>query len=328
MKLFITGGTGFIGSHLVARLAAEGHDISCLVRTTSRTDHLEKAGVKRVYGDVNDRRALLEGMQGCDCLFHLANLYSMWLPDPSAFERVNVDGTRCVLEAALEAGVKRVVYVSSVAVYGKPAERPFREESTPSPEVYSEYARTKRLGDQIARDLCQNNGLPLVSLYPGIVLGPGDDKPSGQYIQDLIFGRVPSVIFSHSSNTYVAVDDVVEALIRAAEMPDLVGSHYLIGKETYNGLDYVRMICRIARTPMPLFRFPDGLVCFVSGLLEKLANLTHRPPWWGFSLDAAHTLQTGFVFDGSKAERELGLRYTPVEDALRAAIDFYRARRR
>lgn len=323
MRAFITGATGFIGSHLVRRLVREGHQVVCLVRKTSNTSLLATVGAEWVYGDVNDREALLDGMARCDWLFHLANLYSMWEPDPNKFRRVNVDGTRTVLESALEAGVEKVVYVSTVAVFGKPVEEPFTETSRPGTVLFSEYARTKSAGDQIAWDLYRK-GLPLVVLYPGIVLGAGDVKASGQYIQDIIRRRVPSTIFHHSCATYVYVEDVVEAMLRAAEKRETVGQKYLIGKYNLDGRAYAALISRVSGVPLPLFRFPDFMVMAASYLLTGLSSIIRRPPLWGLSVEAGWTLKNGFFFDGHKSECELGLCYTPLSKAIEEAVCSYR----
>ncbi len=325
MKVFVTGATGFIGSHLVRRLVAEGHAVSCLVRRSSQIQVLQSLGVRLVYGDVNDRERLLAGMTGCDWLFHLANLYSMWESDTSRFEAINIGGTRTVLETALECRVKRVIYVSTVAVYGQPAVSPFCEEAIPGPRLMSTYARTKAVADQVAWQFYHQQGLPLVVLYPGIVLGAGDDKASGQYIQDIIRKRVPSTIYHHSRATYVYVGDVVQALLQAAQLPHTVGQKYLVGGQTLNGRLYARLISEVSGVPLPLFRFPDWIVTAVAYLLTVLSTVTRRPPWWGLSTDAARTLKMGFDFDGSKAVRELGISYTPVCQALVEAIASYRA---
>ena len=182
MKIFITGATGFIGKTLVKKLAGSGHAVRCLVRPTSRVDALRQVGFHLVTGNVNDAESLRLGMAGCDWVIHLANLYTMWHPEPAQFRRVNVEGTYNVMQAALQAGVSKVVYLSTAAVYGRPADLPFREDSLPGPKTFSEYARTKALGNQLAWQFSQQHGLPLVVLYPGIVLGAGDDKPSGKYI--------------------------------------------------------------------------------------------------------------------------------------------------
>lgn len=327
MLAFVTGATGFIGSHLVQRLVKDGHQVRCLVRNPARADDLKKLGVQIVSGSVNDRAALRAGMEGCSWLFHLANLYSMWEPDKERFYKVNVKGTRCVLETALECQVKKVVYVSTVAVYGKPQEIPFTEESLPGKLLFSEYARTKASGNQAAWEYHQTCGLPLVVLYPGIVLGPGDDKASGQYIRDIVFRRVPSTIFHQSCSTYVHVSDVIEALLRAAENPAAEGQRYLIGGRSLSGKDFARMISQVSGVRLPLLHFPDFMVLAAAYLLSAISVLTRRPPWWGLSIDAAWTLKHGFVFDSNKVVRELGIRYTPVEKAVADAVQWYLGQR-
>lgn len=324
MRVFVTGATGFIGRHLVQRLVHEGHSVRCLVRKTSDIRRLVDLGVDIVYGDVNHREALISGMEGCEILFHLANLYSMWEPNPRRFTVVNVEGTRTALECALEAKVERVVYLSTVAVYGKPVDDPFNECSPHGPVHFSEYARTKAAAEKIAWDLHRTKGLPLVVLYPAIVLGAGDNKASGQYVQDILHRRVPGTIFHQSTSTYVAVCDVVEAILRASENPAAIGQKFLIGKTLLSGKEFVETIRQISGVPLPLLRFPDWMVLAVSYLLTWIANRIHRPPLWGLSVDAGWTLKHGFRCDGSKAERELGLVYTPVRAALEEAISSYR----
>jgi dihydroflavonol-4-reductase len=328
LRVFVTGATGFIGGHLVRRLVAEGHEVCCLVRQGRKAQVLEELHVQRVAGDVNDQVALCEGMRGCDWLFHLANLYSMWEPDPSRFSRINIDGTRNVLETALESGVKKVVYVSTVAVFGRPQAVPFDETCSYGPKFFSEYARTKAAADTLAWDLYTRRGLPLVVLYPGITLGAGDKKASGHYIQDIIRRHVPSTIFHNSYATYVYVGDVIEAMLRAAEKPETVGQKYLVGKEVLDGRTYADLISEISGVPLPLFRFPDWIVLAASYLLTGVAAIIRRPPLWGLSVDAGWTLKNGFRCDGSKAERELGIRYTPVRQALEEAIEWYQGEHR
>ena len=324
MKVFVTGATGFIGRHLVRRLVKEGHEVTCLVRKSSSVAELEALGMRLVTGDVNDREALRIGMRGCDWLFHLANLYTMWEPHPERFQRINVEGTRAVLETALDVGVGKVVYVCTVAVFGKPAASPFTENDRPGPALFSQYARTKAEADAIAWDLYERCGLPLTVLYPAIVLGASDDKASGHYIQDIIRKRVPSTIFHHSSCTYVYVGDVVEAMLRAAQNPSSVGEKYLVGRYALDGRSYADLISEISGVPLPIFRFPDWIVMAASYLLTGLSAITRCPPWWGLSVDAGWTLKNGFVMDGSKAERDLGITYTPIRMALEEAIASYR----
>ena len=325
MKIFITGATGFIGKTLVKKLAGSAHEVRCLVRPTSRVAALRQAGFQLVTGSVNDPEALRVGMAGCDWVIHLANLYTMWHAELAQFTRVNVEGTYNVMQAALQAGVSKVVYVSTAAVYGRPVDNPFNEESRPGPRLFSEYGRTKALGNQVAWQLYREHGLPLVVLYPGIVLGAGDDKPSGKYVSDIIHRRVPATIFHHSTATYVYVGDVADAILQAAGRPETTGKKYLLGGARLNGKEYVDLIHEISGVPLPWFHFPDFMVMGVSYLLTGLATVTRRPPWWGLSVDASRTLKVGFQYDGSKAEDELGISYTPIRQALEEAIASYRA---
>lgn len=323
MRVFVTGATGFIGRHLVQRLVHEGNQVRCLARRTSDTSFLEKQGVEIVYGDVNHRESMLVGMAGCDTLYHLANLYSMWEKDPGRFYDVNVNGTRTVLECAVDTGVKRAVYLSTVAVFGKPQDRPFTEQSSYGPVQFSQYARTKALAEKVAWEMFRMNGLPLVVLYPAIVLGAGDNKASGQYIRDIIHRRIPGTIFHQSISTYVSVADVVEAMVRAAANPEAVGQKYLIGKEKLSGEEFVEMIRQVSKARLPLIRFPDWMVLAAAYLFTSIASIMRRPPLWGLSIDAAWTLKHGFQCDGRKVQDELGLVYTPVREALKEAISSY-----
>ena len=150
MRIFITGGTGFIGTCLVRRLAETDHQVTCLVRRSSNTAVLERLRVELISGDVTDSDSLRAAIKGHDCVINLANVYSFWEPDPRVYQSVNVCGTRNVMESALEAGVSKVVHISTGGIYGKPKDVPFTEESEVGPIRFSEYFRTKYEGDQIA----------------------------------------------------------------------------------------------------------------------------------------------------------------------------------
>jgi len=147
MKIFITGATGFIGTHLIRRLAQTDHEMLCLVRETSNVQELEKLGVTMVRGDVNNKDSLLAGMKGCDWVIHLANVYSFWEPDKKVFAEVNIKGHRKVMESALETGVSKVVHVSTIGIYGKPEESPFASTSRPSTKAISFHGSFSRIRD-------------------------------------------------------------------------------------------------------------------------------------------------------------------------------------
>lgn len=330
MNIFLTGATGFIGKYTARRLLEAGHCVRALARDPRRLAALLPLGIQPVPGSLSDQEALREGMYfagpqpACDLVVHLAGKYSMWDPRPETFWQVNAEGTRNVLQAALDCGARRVITVSTVAVWGKPGQAPFTEDTPRGARLLSEYARSKAAGEKIAWEFCQKNGLALTVLYPGIVLGAGDDRASGQYIRLLVFRRTPSTIFHNSPATYVAARDVAEAVRLAAENPASIGRRYLIGKETLRGREFAALVSQLSGVRQPPLRLPDWFIRAASYPFTALAALTGQPPLWTLSIDAGRTLQAGFHFDGSRAERELGLRYTPIRVALCEAIEDYR----
>jgi dihydroflavonol-4-reductase len=223
----------------------------------------------------------------------------------------------------LEAGVAKVVHVSTALVYGKPAASPFTEASPVGPVRFSAYARSKYAADHLAWGLYKTQGLPLVMLHPGSVLGPGDPKASGQYIQDLIHRRTPARILEDAVLTFVHVRDVAEAIVKAAEKEGNIGETYLVGKQHLSMGEVNALIRDIAGVPLPKLRLPKPLVMVNAALLTVLATVINKPPLWGMALDQIRTMKAGFVFDGSKAERELGLTYTPIRVAIEEAIASY-----
>jgi len=321
LRILITGATGFIGRHLVERLARTDHELSCLVRDAGRAEDLTRFGVSLVRGDVTDRESVLEAVRPCDWVINLANLYSMWEPDKRVYTTVNVGGTRNVMECSLESGVSKVVHVSTAGIYGNPSDRPFTEESEIGPTRFSEYARTKFLADFIAWDLHEKRGLPLVVIYPGAVLGPGDTKPTGRYIEDLIRGRMPVTVFKDSVMTYVHVKDVAEAIVRAAEKEDNVGEKYLVGKHRLSFAELNEMISEVSGAPLPKVNLPDKVTALTAALLTRLSEITKRPPPWGMSADQAGMAEAGFEFDGRKAEKDLGISYTPIRVAIQETVE-------
>jgi len=324
MKVFITGGTGFIGRQLVRRMTETKHEIYCLARRTSNTNELEKLGAKIVVGDVQDKDSLLKGMRGCDWLVNLANLYSFWEPDKSMYRKINVIGTQNVLECALEAGLSKVVHISTVAIYGKPSDIPFSEDSTIGPVRFSEYAQTKYEGDLIAWKLYREKKLPLVMIFPAAVLGSGDISMAGQSIDRLIHKKMPARVFTKKIITYVHVNDVAEAILRAAEKKDNIGEKYIVGNDHLSFDEFYDLVSEVSGVLKPLLVMPDWLTMINAGILTVLADVTKLPPLWGLSVDAMQTFKEGFNADGSRAQRELGIVYTPLRKALEEEIAWYR----
>ena len=320
MKVFVTGATGFIGSHLVPRLLRDGHELRCLVRRPGTGRPLEEQGAATIQGDVTDRGSIERAMSGCDCVIHLANVYSFWEADRRTYTRVNVAGTRNVMECALAAAIPRVVHVSSAVIYGRPADVPFTEESPVGPVRFSEYARTKYGGDRIAWELHEERGLPLVTILPGAVLGPGDTRATGDYIRRLVRRSMPARIMEDSVLTFVHVRDVAEAIARAAARDDLSGTRLLVGAQRLSFREVNRMVGEISGVPLPALRLPASLAMAGAALLTWLADRIGQPPPWGMSTDQIRTMKEGFQFDGRRAERELGLAYTHIRVALEEEI--------
>ena len=160
MKIFITGGTGFIGQHLVKKLAQTEHELVCLCRKTSNCESIQDCDARLVVGDVVHKITYIEAMDGCQAVINLANQYSFWEPDPGVYSTINIEGTRNLMEAALKTGVEKVIHVSTALTYGKPDDYPFNEDSPVGPEHFSEYARTKYEGDLIAWEMHEKQGLP------------------------------------------------------------------------------------------------------------------------------------------------------------------------
>ena len=326
MKTFITGATGFIGMNLANRLAQTDHKMYCLVRKSSRVDKLKQLGATLIEGDVTDKASILEGVKDCDWVVNLANIYSFWEPDRKIYTKVNVKGTQNVMECALEAGVSKVIHVSTLVVYGKPKDCPFTEESEMGTVRFSEYARTKYEGDLIAWELFKKKKLPLVMLYLGSVLGAGDPKPTGQWINNFINRRVPARFFENSVLTYVPVRDVAESIVKALEKENNIGEKYLIGKYRLSIREVGELISEISGVPMPKRRLPDSLVMLNAAILTWIANITKKPPALGMSTDQMRTMKQGSQFDGRKSEKELGITYIPIRTATEEAVASFQSR--
>jgi dihydroflavonol-4-reductase len=291
----------------------------CLVRRSSKVDKLRGLGVDLITGDVTDKDSLRGVMNGCDWLVHMAGSFQLWVPQRRVFKDVNEQGVRDVMESALETGIRKVVLVSTAAAYGN-AEWPITEKSQLGPDCASEYARTKRAGEAIAWQLYRERGLPLVVIYPGAVMGANDPKATGRYVRNVARGHMPAQIVTHSTFPFVHVKDVCEAILLALEKKDNIGEKYIVAKHNVTFGELNAMISEIGGSRLPLLTMPDPLALFVAHVLTGLANVIKKPPMWDMSFDQVSLMKQGFLVDGSKAERELGITYTPLRVAIQDAI--------
>ncbi|MEJ2494784.1 MAG: NAD-dependent epimerase/dehydratase family protein [Ignavibacteriaceae bacterium] len=323
MKIFITGGTGFIGRYFVERLLQTEHKPLCLARKTSKTQFLKDAGVDIQIGNVTDKSSLQKGMEGCDCVVHLASSFIFWFRDNRVYHDVNVAGTRNVMESALEKNISKVVYVSTAAVYGD-ADWPIREETPVGNERASKYVRTKYQGDLIAWKLYEEKKLPLVVIYPIAVIGANDPKACGRYIKNYAKGRMPAQVLTKLYFPFVHIKDVAEAILKAVERENNIGEKYIVSAENHTWGEINKMISEISGKKLPFLKLPNWMTGLNSYILTGIANVLRKPPLWDMSVDQIKLMKQGFKIDGSKVERELGITYTPVYDAIKEAIESFR----
>ena len=321
MNIFLTGGTGFIGRHTAELLSKTNHKVKLLIRNSSKRHNINFPNIIFVEGDLSDKNSLIKGMKDCEAVINIAGHYTFWEANPKIYTDVNINGTRNVLESSLETGVKKVIHISTAGVFGKPNEQPFDEKSIPSEIKFSEYFRTKSEGDKIAWEFYEKRNLPLVVLYPVCVIGAGDTKASGRYLKDLINKKLPATIFNDEIFSFVYVKDVAQAIVSALEKENNIGEKYLIGDNRLKWGAINTMISEISGVRLPKIRMPNFLTMLNAYMLTGIANLIKKPPLWGMAIDQMKVMKAGFSVDGSKAERELGIKYTPISFALKEAIE-------
>ena len=324
MKVLITGATGFVGKATVQALIERGHTVRCFVRPTSDTtefDGLENLSI--FTGSLFNDEDLEKAMRGYDALVHLANVYSFWELNPSSYDEVNINGTIHVMRAASKSFLGHVVHISTAVVYGDAQPQPYNELTQYGSERFSQYADSKFYGEKFAEKFMEEEGLPLTILQPASVIGAGDLKSSGRQIENFVLNKYPVKAFLGTKITYVYVKDVADAIVRVLENPKTIGQRYLIGKESITHEEYLNKIAETANIKLPKLVLPDWAALFLAQALTVRANRTGKPPLWGFSIDMAKTFQAGFQADGTRAEQELGLSYTPVVEALEESIRWH-----
>jgi dihydroflavonol-4-reductase len=321
---FVTGASGFVGSAVARALIRSGYGVRALVRRDSPRVNLDGLGLEVVEGDMRDAEAIAAAVQGARYVFHVAADYRLWAPDPNEIMRTNVDGTRVVMTAARNAGVERIVYTSSVATLklgedGRPADetRPLTEH-----EAIGTYKRSKVAAERLVEDMVRRESLPAVIVNPSTPIGPRDVRPTptGRIIVEAASGRMPA--FVDTGLNLVHVDDVAAGHVAALER-GRIGERYILGGENLSLADLLARIAVLTGRRPPHVRLPRALVYPLAFAAESVARVTRAEPF--VTLDGLRMAKYKMFFTSAKAERELGYTSRPVEDALRDALQWFRA---
>lgn len=314
---FVTGGTGFIGSRLVARLVAEGVRVRALARSAKKARTLAAAGAEPLSGDLADPGALRSGMDGADVAFHLAAWYQFGVRDRAGIFRVNVEGTRHVLNAARETALPRLVYCSTMGVLGNTHGKTAAEDHY-DPSVHATlYTHTKYLAQQEV-DRASVEGLPVVSVLPGSVYGPNDRSLVGTLLSHYAGGRLRALVYPDSTVSYVFVDDVAEGFV-AAWRKGRPGQRYLLVSDVLTLRDTFRLLERMTGIPGPRIELPGWVMKPLLPLQVFLGPLIGQGP---YVLREAMATMEGITlsYSGEKARRELEWKPRSLEAGLRETL--------
>jgi dihydroflavonol-4-reductase len=321
MKILVTGGSGFVGSAVALALLRRGQAVRALVRSKNRPGNLAGLDVELVEGDVLDGESLRRALDGCDRVYHLAAVYANWLPDRSVIRRVNVEGTRNLLQACLERKVERVVYTSSTAALGAHGKTPADESARFNlADTGDAYYLSKYQAEQMALEFAAK-GLPVVVVNPSNPIGPRDLKPTptGALIINVLKGRLPGYV--DGGINVIDVEDVATGHVLAMEK-GRPGEKYILGNANFSIREYFQLIAEVGGGKAPSLRIPLPIAIATAYLYEAVATVTRRPP-----LTTAGWVKVGshYAFwDSSKAIHELGLPQTDVRTSMRKAIAWFR----
>jgi dihydroflavonol-4-reductase len=324
MRVFVTGATGFVGSHVARVLLQQGAELRLLVRTSSRTENLEGLRAERVTGDLCDAEALRRGMSGCELVFHVAADYRLWARDPSEIYRANVEGTRAVLQAARAAGVRRVVHTSSVGTIGFQRNGRLADETSPVSlaDMIGAYKRSKFMSEQAAMEAARGD-LDVVVVNPTTPVGEQDIKPTptGRVIVDFLKRKFPAYV--DTGLNLVDVRECARGHVLAAERGRR-GERYILGGEDLTLKQILDRLAAITGLPSPKVKLPYAFA-LAAGAVDTLFTgvlLRHEPR---VTLDSVRMGRKKMFASSAKAERELGWKVVAVDDALRRAVEWFRA---
>lgn len=318
----VTGVAGFLGSAVARRLAASGRRVRGVVRASSPRENLADFPGELVEADLRDPVAVRAAMQGAGELFHVAADYRLWARDPEEIVRNNRIMTGAVMEAALDVGVARVVYTSSVATLLPDPAGPADETRAAAPsQATGAYKRSKVVAERLVEDLVRTRGLPAVIVNPSTPIGPRDVRPTptGRIVVEAANGKMPA--FVDSGLNLVHVDDVAAGHLLAAEKGK-VGERYILGGEDVALGRMLQDIARIVGRKAPTVELPVGPLFPLAWLAELGGKLTGREPF--ITLDSLRMARHHMFYTSAKAQRELGYTARPYVQALEDAIQWFR----
>lgn len=320
---FVTGATGFVGSHVVRLLLRRGDRVRVLVRNSSPRVNIEGLGCEVVVGDLNDAMSLTRCVQGCRKIYHVAADYRLWARNPQEIYANNVAGTRNLLSACCEAGAEKVVYTSTVGTIGMGKNgTPADEESPVSlDDMIGHYKRSKFMAEQVAHEFAAS-GLPVVIVNPTTPIGAGDVKPTptGRIILEYVNGRMPGYV--DTGLNFVSVEDVAQGHLQA-EQKGRIGDRYILGGENWSLEQMLERLAGLCGSRMPRARIP-WFVALLAASTENFVTGTilRREPL--IPLEGVRMARYKMYVSSDKARGELGYSPRPVEQALREAVDYFR----
>lgn len=316
MRAAVTGGSGVVGAAVVRHLVEGGHEMRALARSRQASEKLEYLGAQPVSGDLADQDAIHSLVEGCHWVFHVAGVNELCSQRPEWMREINVEGTRAVMKACVEADVSRMIHTSSAVTIGEEKGTVGRENSPHRGWYLSQYERSKAEAERVV--FAERGDLDVVVVNPSSVQGPGRATGTGRIVLDAVAGRLPFLIDSHFS--LIDIDDCARGHLLAAER-GVAGERYLLSGATLTMRQAMELLNRVlGRHEMPRFIRPWALQV-LGTVLEGVYRVAHkRPP---LCRESARVMRFGHRYDGSKATTELGLEYTPVEETLRRTVEWF-----